>query len=190
MNATTHTHVFVATRTSGPDENTDEILDIAILAADGSMLFHTAIAPEHINEFPEESGYTRGDLAPSPFFGAIAYQVLDLLAGPVIAGHDTQLSMRFINHWLQEALGEDELAQTRLARINNLYVDTLTLAWEQLPALENRDLEDVCHYLRIPYQANHSSLEDARAAHTVYETLLQGSAWNRWWWKRRAPKHD
>jgi len=187
MDMTTQTHVFVATLTSGPDENTDEILDIAIVAADGSLLLHTAIAPEHLNDLPENAPYSQGDLGPSPFFASVAYRILDLLADPDIAGHNTQFSMRFINHWLQETLGEEELAQGRLAKMANMYVDTFTLAWEQLPDLEDRTLEGVCLYLRIPYQPNHSALEDARAARTVYETLLRGSAWNRWWWKRRAP---
>jgi DNA polymerase III epsilon subunit-like protein len=190
MSITTHTHVFVAVQTSGPHESTDEILDLAIVAPDGSLLLHTAIAPEHLNDLPEDAPYTKGDLGPSPFFGAVAYQILDHLADPSIAGHNTQFAMRFINRWLRKALEEDELAQGRLAKMDTLFFDTVTLAWEQLPALEDRSLEGICHYLRIPYQPNHSALEDARAARTVYETLLRASAWKRWWWKMRAPKND
>jgi len=189
MSAATHTHVFVAVQTSGPDENQDEILDLAIVAADGATILHTAFLPGSDTELPEELGYSPGDLAPSPLFVQTAQRILAELAAVTIVGHDPQLAMRFIRRQLRLAFAEEDKEEVdeMLARISSPYIDTVTLAWEQLPALNDRSLEAVCAYLRIPYRAHHSALEDARAARIVQRTLVRGTALKRWWWAWKAP---
>lgn len=180
--------VFVAAQTTtGTDK---EIVDLAIVANDGTTLFHTSFNPTDPEKLPD--GYTRGDVAPSPRFRGRALQILGYLTKPIVAGHNTQLSMKYVVRFLRKSFQEDgydsEDITKMMARIDMLYIDAITLAWEQLPDLEDRTLEDICFYLRVPYKANHSALEDARAARTVSKMLIRATAWKRWWWKWKAPK--
>jgi len=178
--------VFVAIQTTGSDVNKDLIVDIAIVAEDGTTVLNTAIAPWNLEgELPEELGYTKGDLAPSPLFAKLALQILGLLTRPIIAGHNTQFAMRFIDHFLRASFtdaGED--VDELMGRLSTKFLDTVTLSHEQIGKM---GLEEAMQYLRLPYQPNHSSLEDARASRTLYQKLSRASAWQRWWWKRRAP---
>jgi len=120
--------VFIAAQTTtGSDK---EIVDLAIVAENGTTMFHTAFNPEEIENLPD--GYSAGDVAPSPRFRGVALQVLGYLTGPVVAGHNTQLSMKFVNRFLRRSFQEDgydpEEIVKMMARINLLYVDSLTLA--------------------------------------------------------------
>jgi DNA polymerase III epsilon subunit-like protein len=91
--------------------------------------------------------------------------------------------MRFIKKLLKESIEGD----VRLDRLPDVYVDTATLIYEQL-GLESLSLEDAATYLRIPYKANHSALEDAKVTREIYRMLSQANGWQRWWWRWRAPK--
>jgi DNA polymerase III epsilon subunit-like protein len=179
--------VFIAIQTTGSDVTEDFIVDIAIVAEDGTTVLNTAIAPsKFVGELPEELGYTKGDLAPSPLFEALALQILGLLTRPIIAGHDTQFSMRFLDHFLRESLEEaGEDVDELMGRLSTRFLDTVTLSHEQIGKM---GLEEAMYYLRLPYRSNHSSLEDARASRTLYNTLSRANAWQRWWWKWHAPK--
>lgn len=193
------TWVFVATHTTGLDENQHEVIDLALLDSNGDTLLHTAFLPKNLEAADQDVldsvGFSPGDWAPSPRFGKKARQILGHLTGPVIVGHNTQLDMRFINRLLRAAFVAEELEpeeiETMMARLDDRFIDTVTLAWEQLAdlgGLKSLSLEDVCSFLRIDYKPNHSALEDARASREVYEKLLRAGWWQRWRWKWRAPK--
>jgi DNA polymerase III epsilon subunit-like protein len=177
------------------DEHEHEVIDLAVLDSDGNTLLHTAIFPESLETADQEMldavGFDPGDWAPSPHFAKHALRLLGYLTRATIVGHNTQLHMRFINRLLRKAFTAAELEPEEIdgmmGRIDTQFVDTLSLAWEHL---ELMDLDEVCIYLRIPYTANHSALEDARASQAVYEMLRRATAWNRWWWRWRAPRHD
>ena len=187
--------VYVATHTTGLDEHEHEVIDLALLDSDGNTLLHTAFFPENLAaadpEMLETVGFNPGEWAPSPPFAKKARRILGYLTRATIVGHNTQLDMRFINRLLRDAFTAAELEPEEIdemmGRIDTQFVDIVTLAWEHLGLM---DLEEICIYLRIPYTANHSALEDARASLAVYEELRQASAWNRWWWRWRAPRHD
>ena len=192
------TWVFVATHTTGLDENRHEIVDVAILDSDGKTLLHTAVLPKNLDTADADvlafTGYNDGEWAPSPEFAALARSILGHLTGPVIVGHNTQLDMRFLNHLMRRAFVVEELEpeeiEGMLGRVDTRFIDTVTLAWEQLAdlgGLKSLSLQDVCAYLRIHYKAD-SALSDARASRAVYEKLLRANAWQRWWWRWLAPK--
>ena len=187
--------VYVATHTTGLDEHEHEVIDLAVLDSDGNTLLHTAIFPESLETADQDMldtvGFDPGDWAPSPHFAKKALRLLGYLTRATIVGHNTQLDMRFINRLLRKAFVASELEPEEInemmGRIDTLFVDTVTLAHEQIGRM---GLEETCIYLRIPYKANHSALEDAKATRAVYNMLFQASAWKRWWWRWRAPKDD
>jgi DNA polymerase III epsilon subunit-like protein len=190
--------VFVAVHTSGSDETVHEVIDLAIVDEDGDSLLHTAIAPQALaSANPDalaENGYSPGEWAPSPLFGAKARQILGHLTGPLVAGYDTQFHMRFLNRLMRSSFEAEELdpeeVDAMMARIYPMYVDAMSLAYEQLGdlgGLKSLSLEDVAKFLKIPYEPNHSALMDARTAQQVYTTLFQAGPFRRWWWKWTAP---
>jgi hypothetical protein len=169
--------VYIATLTTGSDEQEHEVIELALLDEDGRTLLHTSFDPRANYE---DLLYSTADLAPSPRFHMKAIQILGHLTGPVVAGHNTHFHMRFLKRMLRDAI-EDE----RIDRLPDVYVDVASLIWEQL-GLPGMGLEEACALLRIDYKPNHSALEDAKAAHAVYETVSQASWWQRWWWQWRS----
>lgn len=180
--------VFIATQTTGWDEDQHEIIEIAMIDGGGSTLLHTAVAPERIETAQpsalEEARYNEGEWAPSPLFSGIAQSVLRCLSGSVVVGYDTQVDMRFVLTMLGKRFSEETLQLVSPHRI-----DIVTLAWEHLVScgLESLRLEDICSFLRIPFSSESpSALFRAREIRGVYEKLLRATFFQRWWWRRRS----
>jgi len=190
--------VFIDTETTGLDENKHEILEIAIIGEGGETLLHTNVKPEHIETASEKAleinGYNPGEWEPSPLFGEIADKVHELLSGPIIAGQNVQFDMRFINRSLRHAFAErgmsEEEIDEKMESVSYHLVDTVTLAYEHLAGggLRSLSLWAVCKWLGIENKRAHTALADTHATRSVYFTLANATAWDRFWWRIAGPR--
>lgn len=174
--------IFVATRTTGSDSATHEILELALIAENGDIVFNTAFAPENLHladpAYLEAAGYNDGEWAPSPASVPLAKQILGHLTGVAVGGHATLGDMAFVERFLKDQLGDAEVD----GKLSTLFVDVMTLAWDRLTPLgiPNLTLEAICYFLNIRYKASRSALEDARATRAIYKKLKSGKALQFW----------
>jgi len=188
--------VFLAVVTSGPDAGEHEILDVAVVGTDGSTLLHTALLPSRpdkgVAEFLVRAGYSDGEWAPSPSENDVGQALLKFLENRLVVGHDVQRAMRFVRPVVRQILESKNVPPdavlARMLSIDSPWIDTVTLAWEQIEpcGLENLSLASVAEFLGIELNTPTSALQEARAVREVYRTLLRLSWWRRFICRLRA----
>ena len=178
--------VFLDTETTGLDPETHEIVEIAIVALDGSVLLNTKVKPVNIEAASpralEVNGYNEADWAGAPTFDEIKEDVMAALKHKVIVGQNPQFDRNFV----VEALSRCgvEKAYRKLKRHT---IDTITLAWEHLVpcGLDRLNLGAECEFLGIPLEA-HQALADAQGCRAVYLMTLRATEEQRFAWRERA----
>lgn len=187
--------VFLAAVTSGPEEDEYEILDIAVVGADGEILFNTALLPSRPDkgdpDFLARVDYSDGAWAPSPSEDDVGLALLGTLEGRVVVGHDVQRAMRFVRPVIRRVLEGQGVppgaVDARMLSIDSPWIDTTTLAWEHLVpcGLQSLSLTAVSEFLGVDASIPTSALQEARATREIYDALLRAPWWRRWfcWWR-------
>jgi DNA polymerase-3 subunit epsilon len=181
--------VFVDTETTGLDPKKNEILEIAIVALDGSVLLNTKVKPVNLEtahpKALEVNGYNDADWADAPTFAEIKDQVIEHLDHRVFVGQNPQFDRNFIVEAL-DRVGVEKAYR----KVDYHTIDTITLAWEHLVpcGIERLNLDAICEFLGVPLdrENRHGALADAQAARTVYLMLLRATEEQRMAWRQRA----
>jgi len=182
--------VFMDTETTGLDADVHEIIEIAIIAADGEVLLHTKIKPEHLERASpkalEINGYNEEDWKYAPTFEEVASKIFAHLSGEVvIAGQVVDFDLRFVNASLKRyysKLGmEPKQIEDTMRAISYHKVDTSTMAFEHLSPLgaTSMSLWATCKALGIKNPKAHTALADIETTRQVYYRLLRMTWWGR-----------
>lgn len=183
--------VVVDTETTGLDPKENEILEIAIVALDGTVLLDTKVKPVRIEtahpKALEVNGYNEADWADAPTFEEIKDKVIELLDGHIFIGQNPQFDRNFIVEAL-DRVGVEKAYR----KVDYHTIDTITLAWEHLVpcGLQYLNLEGICEFLSIPLdrESRHGALADAQACRAAYLMMLRASEEQRMAWNERAKK--
>lgn len=181
---------FVDTETTGLDENVHEIIEIAIIDADGDVLLDTKIKPEHLDRASpkalEINGYNEEEWKDAPLFEEVAPEIFKLLSEQcIIAGQNIKFDTGFILASLKRLyrnLGmTQEQVDEKIRKISYHSVDTATLAYEHLAPLgaSSMSLWATEMALGISREKQHRALDDIEATRQVFFKLLRMSWWER-----------
>jgi len=178
------TRVFIDCETTGLDDAEHEIIEICLMAADGSILFQSKIKPRHIEtahpKALEVNGYNEEAWADAPYFSEVAEEIAAILKWCIWIGHNPSFDLGFVKAELKRV--DEKL----LKGIGYHTVDTVGLAETQLSdiGLDSLSLVNVCKFLRIELVNAHTAEADTDACRQVYLMLRQAGARDRWRWKR------
>jgi DNA polymerase-3 subunit epsilon len=176
--------LFLDCETTGLDPAIQEIIEICLMAADGSILFQSKIKPRHIEtahpKALEINGYNEEDWADAPYFSEVAEEICKILKWCICVGHNPSFDLGFIKAELKRV--DEKLLQG----IGYHMSDTVALAEEHLSecGLDSLSLVNVCKFLRIELVNAHTAEADTEACRQVYLMLRQAGVWDRWRWKR------
>jgi DNA polymerase III epsilon subunit-like protein len=190
--------VFLDTETSGLVPAVAEILEIAIVALDGTVLLDTRVRPvrldatraadpEGTQKALEINGYATQEHLwdGAPTIAEIADRVVAVLEHKVIVGQNPKFDRDFVVDGLSRA-GVDEAYK----KVRPYVIDTATLAWEHLVpcGLDNLNLSAECEFLGISLDRTHrhGALNDALAARQVYLMTLRATEEQRFAWRMQA----
>ena len=186
-----HSLAFLDVETTGLDPNVHEILEIAVVALDGSVLLDTKVKPVNLETAAEEAlkinGYAdHPELwEGAPTFDEIKDDVVTVLEHKIVVGQTPQFDRSFVVAAL-ERVGVEEAYK----KVRRHIIDTVVLAWEHLApcGLERLSLDAICEFLGIPThrEKRHSALKDAQAVRVVYLMLLRATEEQRFAWRERA----
>lgn len=189
--------VFLDTETSGLLKHPyAEILEIAVVALDGTVLLDTKVRPVLLEQAlfhdPEGTeaalkvnGYDADIWKDAPRFEELVEVIEKIFKYKVIVGHNPNFDRTFVLRGLEHAGIKD--AHRWLERH---VVDTTTLAWEHLVpcGLNQLRFGEVCRFLGVALdrEHRHGALADAQACRAVYLTLLRATEEQRLTWRERA----
>jgi len=144
----------------------DRIMEIAVVALDGTILFHSLVNPGiPIPDFV--AGLTGIDarmVRNAPTFEAIAAQLLASLEGCVFVAHNARFDWAFVTTEIERATG---------LLLQGPRVCTVRLARKLLPDLPRRNLDTVSYHFGIEIEGRHRATGDAVAAAKCLARLLK-----------------
>lgn len=156
--------VFLDVETTGLDPAIHEIVQVALIreAPDGTVeeeltRFVAPVRRDVVSPWVHDNVEIRWD---APAWSEVEEDVLRLLDGAVMVGHNIRFDLGF----LEAAVGV-----TRMPSYHAL--DTATLAYSRMPALDSLSLGAVAGALQVEQGAPHSALDDARTARQVFHRL-------------------
>lgn len=176
--------VFVDCETTGLDDAIQEIIEICLMAADGSILFQSKVKPRHIETAHpralEVNGYNEEDWADAPYFSEVAEEIYKILKWCIWIGHNPSFDLGFVKAELKR------VDEKYLKGLGYHTIDTVGFAEEHLSdiGLDSLSLVNVCKFLRIELKNAHTAEADTEACRQVYLTLRQAGVRDRWRWKR------
>lgn len=146
----------------------DRIVEIAIINvdSDGKLIdeFVTLINPERDVGPTHVHGITEQDIFEAPRFSDIAGDIVKLLAGNVLVGHNVRFDADFLKH---------EFARQGHIIPQLAMLCTLRLARRVNGSLRSYRLKALCKHYTIPYERAHSALEDAHAVARLLRVFLE-----------------
>jgi DNA polymerase III epsilon subunit family exonuclease len=148
--------VVVDVETTGVDPRMADLVEIAaVRVKDGAITdrWSTLVNPGRPIVGNQMHGITDADVAGAPSPAEAARAALDFVGGAHVVGHSVGFDIGFI----EEALGGGTKVDT--AKV----LDTLTIAREGYPDLENYKLPTLSHFFGIELKENHRALPDAEA---------------------------
>jgi DNA polymerase-3 subunit epsilon len=149
---------FIAVRTTGPDPDQDDIVELAAIRVDARTLevedaLALAVLPDHV-------GRAVSDTEPTHTFLAHAVERLEpVVRGTMLAGHDLPTTLEFVRRaWRAHGHEPDDIDELRF--------DIGSIAWVLVGAEEPEELEPeiVCERLGIVGVKPDSALGLARYA--------------------------
>jgi len=168
--------VFFDTETTGLNAGEQEILSVGIvrIETDGTRrTFTTKVKPVRLEKAQskalEMNAYTDEEWADAPIFADVADEIVGMLRGTVIIGHNIKFDLAFLDAELKIA-GKRGFARNE--------VDTMTIAYEHLCplGLEKLALDKIRDFLGWSKDGAHTALFDAETCERLYN-LLAGSGW-------------
>jgi polyribonucleotide nucleotidyltransferase len=144
----------VDVETTGTDPKMADLLEIAVVKVKGGKIsdrWSTFVKPTQPILGNQMHGITDKDVAKAPSAADAAKQAVDYIGDALVVGHNVIFDLGF----LDEA-GAPRIDQDRL-------VDTLTLAREGYPDLQNYKLDTLAGFFGVDLTQNHRALPDAEA---------------------------
>lgn len=159
------TYVALDLEMTGLSPKQDRIIEIgAVLVENGKIqdTFSTFVNPRcRLSErIIEITGITQENVDEAPEIREILTTLSDFIGDRILLGHRILFDYSF----LKRAFVNEKMEFEKYG------IDTLKLARKYLPELPSKKLPDLCAYYGIVQQA-HRALEDAKAAHLLYERL-------------------
>jgi DNA polymerase-3 subunit epsilon len=144
----------------------DRIIEIAVVALDGTVLFHSLVNPGiHVPAFVQGlTGILPPMLNRAPYFEDIADQLLAALEGCVFVAHNARFDWAFVSTEIERACG---------LLLQGPRVCTVRLARKLLPDLPRRNLDTVSDHFGIEIEGRHRATPDAVAAAKCLGKLLR-----------------
>jgi len=185
--------VFLDVETTGLDPKVHEIVEIAIVALEGTILLDTKVKPVNLASADQRALKINGYLDHpelwdgAPTFDEIKDDVMEALKHKVVVGQNPNFDRNFV----VEALARCGVASPQ-KRVKRHVVDVITLAWEHLVpcGLNKLNLAAECEFMGIPLNRDerHGALPDAQAVRTLYLMMLRATEEQRFAWRERAKK--
>jgi polyribonucleotide nucleotidyltransferase len=148
--------VVVDVETTGTDPRTSELVEVAAVRVKGGKVvdrWSTFVNPGRPILGNQMHGLKDADVKAGVSPAAAARAALDFVGDAYLVGHSVGFDIAF----LEEALGDG----TRIGP--GRYLDTLTIARDGYPDLENYRLDTLSRYFGIELSQNHRALPDAEA---------------------------
>lgn len=161
------TYVALDLETTGLSAKQDRIIEVGAVLVEGGEIkdsFSTFVNPRR--ELPakivEITGINGKDLEHAPVLEEILTELSDFIGDRALLGHRILFDYSF----LKRAFVNAGMCFEKKG------IDTLKLSRKYLPELPSKRLSDLCAYYGIEQRA-HRALEDARAAHFLYQRLRE-----------------
>lgn len=191
----TNKHVVVDVETTGTDPSVHEILEIAIVAMDGSVLFHSKISPQQIETASpralEINAFDPVLWEGAPRWQAVAPKICQVLEGKQLVGHNVHFDKGFI-------FGMFSRYGLPVPDVMYQFVDTSTLIFEHLTPIWTDPPHDrlgLATVMKVfwPELDCHRALGDAEGTRRLALKLAHASLLSKLWWMllwrlRRPPK--
>jgi DNA polymerase-3 subunit epsilon len=144
----------------------DRIIEIAVVALDGTVVFHSLINPGiHVPAFVQGlTGILPPMLNRAPYFEDIVDELLRALEGRVFVAHNARFDWAFVSTEIERARG---------LLLQGPRVCTVRLARKLLPDLPRRNLDTVSYHFGIEIEGRHRATPDAVAAAKCLGKLLR-----------------
>jgi polyribonucleotide nucleotidyltransferase len=140
--------------TTGTDPKMADLLEIAVVKVKGGKIsdrWSTFVKPSQPILGKQMHGITNEDVANAPSPEEAVKQAVDRIGDALVVGHNVIFDLAF----LDEA-GAPRVDQSRL-------IDTLTLAREGYPDLQNYKLDTLASFFGVDLTQSHRALPDAEA---------------------------
>ncbi len=144
----------VDVETTGTDPKMADLLEIAVVKVKGGKIsdrWSTFVKPSQPILGNQMHGITDKEVAKAPSATDAAKQAVDFIGDALVVGHNVIFDLGFL-----EEAGAAHIDQARL-------VDTLTLAREGYPDLQNYKLDTLAGFFGVDLTQNHRALPDAEA---------------------------
>ncbi len=144
----------VDVETTGTDPKMADLLEVAVVKVKGGKIsdrWSTFVKPSQPILGNQMHGITDKDVAKAPSAADAAKQAVDFIGDALVVGHNVIFDLGFL-----EEAGAGRIDQSRL-------VDTLTLAREGYPDLQNYKLDTLASVFGVDLTQNHRALPDAEA---------------------------
>ena len=148
--------VVVDVETTGTDPKMADLVEVAAVRVKGGKItdrWSTFVNPGRPIVGHQMHGITDKDVKGAPSPAEAARKALDFVGDAQFVGHSVGFDIAF----LEEALGDG----TRVAQ--GTYLDTLVIAREGYPDLENYKLGTLANFFGVDLTASHRALPDAEA---------------------------
>lgn len=154
---------FVDLETTGATAAADRITEIGIVLVDGAEVRHwsSLVNPETpISSFIEQlTGISDEMVADAPTFGALADEVMEMLAGRLFIAHNARFDYGFLMHEFKRT-GLD-FSATSLC--------TVKLSKRLYPHYAKHNLNSLIERHRLAVDGRHRALADAKLIHQFWE---------------------
>ena len=147
---------IVDVETTGTDPKMSDLLEIGVVKVKGGKIsdrWSTFVKPSQPILGNQMHGITDKDVAKAPSPGDAAKQAVDFIGDALVVGHSVVFDLGFLE---EAGGGTHRFAQDR-------YLDTLTIAREGYPDLQNYKLDTLAAFFGVDLTQNHRALPDAEA---------------------------
>lgn len=150
--------------TTGLDSFSDEIIEIGALKYKNNKLidtFHEYVKPSNLipNKISNINGITNEDVKHSQSIKEVLPKFINFIEDYTLIAHNNSFDLNFIMQ---------NLKKQNISCIKNKTIDTLSLARDYIPDLDNYKLETLKKFLGIN-NISHRALSDCEATNAVYQ---------------------
>lgn len=161
-------YIAIDLETTGLNPKQDRILEVGairILGGVETARYHSLVNPRRglDSQIVELTGITDSMVEKAPDIGDILGEIMEFCGELPLLGHHILFDYSFLKR----------------AAVNHGYsferkgVDTLKLCRRFMPEGEAKSLEAACYFFGISHKVAHRAMEDAEAAHFLYQKLAE-----------------
>lgn len=161
-------YVAVDLETTGLEPKKDKIIEIgALRVVDGRVegIYEAFVNPYRklSEQVKSLTGIQDGELEPAPGIEEVLEEFLAFAGDLPLLGHHVIFDYSFLKR----------AAVNKGCSFERMGIDTLKLARRFMPEEEKKNLGNACAYFGIRQENRHRALEDAKAAHRLYQEMFK-----------------